>query len=132
MSIDLTSSQLFRMYSVVVIFVLFLLIMLYSYWSSVDKKNSNDKSYDDLKIEADSLQELVLTLQDELDKTKKALRDTADGRPSEWAYVQLKNSFDDLEKANGVLRGLVIAAVDRSDALADALSVALKKYRSNI
>jgi len=80
-----------------------------------------DKRYD---REVEPVNKL-LALQDELDKTKKALRDTADGRPSEWAYVQLKNSFDDLEKANEVLRGLVIAAVDRSDALANALEGAL-------
>jgi len=33
-------------------------------------------------------------LKAEIEKTKKALRDTADGRPSEWAYVQLKNDYD--------------------------------------
>ena len=38
-------------------------------------------------------------LQVELIKTKKALRDTANGKPSEWAYVQLKQDADKLAEA---------------------------------
>jgi len=38
-------------------------------------------------------------LETELIKTKKALRETANGQPSEWAYVQLKAVADKLAEA---------------------------------
>jgi len=38
-------------------------------------------------------------LETELIKTKKALRETANGQPSEWAYVQLKADADKLAEA---------------------------------
>jgi len=50
------------------------------FWIDIEKS-----SYDELEAE--------------LNKTKKALRDTANGKPSEWAYVQLKADADKLAEA---------------------------------
>ena len=50
------------------------------FWIDIEKS-----SYDELEAE--------------LNKTKKALRDTANGKPSEWAYVQLKADADKLAQA---------------------------------
>lgn len=47
---------------------------------------------------------IIDQLRDELEKTKRALRDTANGCPSEWAYVQLKNDYDILVQKLTILR----------------------------
>lgn len=63
--------------------------------------------YEILFIPLSDHQKIKDKLQSELDKTKAALRDTADGRPSEWAYVQLKNDYDKLQSERDALKAEV-------------------------
>lgn len=52
-----------------------------------------------------------------IERLKKALRDAADGRPSEWAYVQLKNDYDK-----------VTAELAQSQSEAESLKLKLEIY----
>ena len=74
----------------------------------------------------------------ELIKTKKALRDTANGQPSEWAYVQLKADADKLAEA---LRSLkqdamklreALRCYGNADSIGDAAGKALAEFEKNI
>ncbi len=49
----------------------------------------------------------IAALKDELEKTKKAIRDIGEGRPSEWAYTQLLNDY---KKEREINRELTKAA----------------------